>query len=72
MSAGALDEALAAALALHRAARLTEAEERYRAILAAAPSHGDALGLLGTLYVQTGRFADAIACFDRFLAERAD
>lgn len=70
MSVEALEQKLVEALALHRAARLKEAEKNYAAILEQAPAHTDTLGLLGTLYVQTGRFVDAIGCFDRFLAHR--
>lgn len=53
------DETLSRALAHHQAGRLAEAEQLYRAILAADPNHAGALHLLGVLAMQSGRAADA-------------
>ncbi len=60
------------ALALHRQGRLAEAEQLYRRILRTAPTHFDALHLLGTLAGQTGRFDEALALLNRALAQRPD
>jgi tetratricopeptide (TPR) repeat protein len=43
----------------HRAGRLDLAEPIYRELLATDPDHPEALALLGMLYVQTNRHADA-------------
>jgi len=53
--AAMLDRAVAA----HRAGRIGEAEAGYRAILAAAPRHADAMHLLGLAAHQRGRHAEA-------------
>jgi predicted O-linked N-acetylglucosamine transferase (SPINDLY family) len=55
-----LAEALAIALAHHRAGRLDVAEEIYRRVLAAEPDHAPALHLLGVIAHQTGRHAVAV------------
>jgi protein O-GlcNAc transferase len=47
------------AVALHRAGRLSEAEQRYKTLLAGEPAHADAAGLLGTLYAQQDRYDEA-------------
>ena len=47
------------AVALHRAGRLAEAEQRYKTLLAGEPGHADAAGLLGTLYAQQDRYDEA-------------
>jgi predicted TPR repeat methyltransferase len=56
-----------AALALHRAGRLEEAGDAYRALLAAQPSHAGALHLLGVVEGQCGRFAQAAEAIERSL-----
>ena len=48
------------ALTLHKAGRLGEAEQIYRALLAADPHHFDALHLSGVLKHQQGRSVDAL------------
>ena len=48
------------AIRLHEAGRLREAERMYRSMLAADPSHPDALHLLGVLLTQVGRYGDAV------------
>ncbi|MGY6238994.1 tetratricopeptide repeat protein [Burkholderia ambifaria] len=48
-----------AALALHQADRLEEAETLYRRILEAEPRHADALHLLGLIGHQYGRYHEA-------------
>lgn len=47
------------AVALHRAGRLGEAEQRYKAVLVVDPAHVDAIGLLGTLYAQSENYVEA-------------
>ena len=47
------------ALALHRAGRLDEAADLYRAVLRAQPAQRDALRLLGTLEAQRGNLDEA-------------
>jgi Flp pilus assembly protein TadD len=46
---------LAKAKAHHKAGRLPEAERLYRAAIRIAPRHGDALRLLGVLYLERGK-----------------
>jgi predicted O-linked N-acetylglucosamine transferase (SPINDLY family) len=52
-----LSEALAIAMAHHRAGRLELAEEVYRRILAVEPDHADALHLLGKIADDRGQYA---------------
>jgi protein O-GlcNAc transferase len=49
-----------AAVAHHQAGRLAEAEACYRRVLAAEPSHADALHLLGVIALQVGRHDVAV------------
>jgi len=56
------------AVALHRAGRLAEAEQAYKAILDVEPDNSDALHLLGLIAHQAGRHADAIALIGKALA----
>lgn len=60
-----IDRLLAAALALHRAGRLAEAEQAYRSILELARTHADTLHFLGILAFQQGRHADAVSLIER-------
>lgn len=62
------DQALAAALELHRAGRLAEAETSYRQILAIDPNHLNSLHLLGLLCTSTARPAEAIELISRAAA----
>jgi protein O-GlcNAc transferase len=55
-----LSEAFATAVAHHQAGRLDLAAEIYRRILAVAPTHADALHLLGVVAHQTGQHAVAV------------
>jgi protein O-GlcNAc transferase len=55
------------ALALHRAGRLSEADETYRHILKAHPRHFDSLHLLGVIYHQRGEHALAVRQIDAAL-----
>jgi predicted O-linked N-acetylglucosamine transferase (SPINDLY family) len=52
----------------HRAGRLEQAEQLYRAVLAQVPDHADALHLLGLLRSQQGNHADAARCIQQALA----
>ena len=54
-----LAQALQQALALHQQGRLGYAEKIYARILKSAPSHFDALHLLGVLKLQTGKVGEA-------------
>jgi predicted TPR repeat methyltransferase len=56
-----LDGALRLAIEAHQQGKLTEAERRYRNILAAAPKHPDALHYLGVALHQQGRHDAALA-----------
>jgi predicted TPR repeat methyltransferase len=59
-------------LALHQQGRLDEAEACYRRMLRKAPTHFDALHLLGVLAGQTNRFDEALGLLTRALAQRPD
>ena len=65
-----LTEALAVALAHHRAGRLDVAEQIYRRILAAQPDQADAMHLLGVVAHQAGRHELAIERIQRAIALR--
>ncbi|HEV3396288.1 MAG TPA: tetratricopeptide repeat protein [Xanthobacteraceae bacterium] len=52
------------AVMLHQAARLAEAEQIYRHILAAHPRHFESHFMLGVICAQRGSHADAIGQFD--------
>jgi protein O-GlcNAc transferase len=67
-----IDEAFAAALEHHRAGRLGEAEQGYRAILACAPEHADSLNLLGVIALQIGDLPSALALVRRAVELRPD
>ena len=54
-----LAQALQQAVALHQQGRLGDAEKIYARILKSAPSHFDALHLLGALRLQTGKVGEA-------------
>lgn len=55
---------------LHRAGRLAEAEQVYRQVLAATPTHADTLHMLGVLALQSGQAGTALANIDRAIALR--
>jgi predicted O-linked N-acetylglucosamine transferase (SPINDLY family) len=63
----ALAAQFAEALALHRAGRLSEAEQRYRAILAADAGHAEACHHLGIVHYQRGEHIAAIRQIDAAL-----
>jgi protein O-GlcNAc transferase len=69
--AGAAD-LLTAGVKLHQAGRLAEAEGCYRRILAAQPSHTDALYLLGLLAHQTGRNDSAVELIRQAIQRNAN
>jgi len=58
---------LTQAVALHRASRLTEAEQIYRQILIDQPAHFDSLNLLGVLHYQRGQHSEAVQLIDAAL-----
>ena len=59
-----LSDDLSAALAIHKAGRLADADALYRRILASAPGHPEALRLRGVIACQEGRFPDAITLLE--------
>jgi tetratricopeptide (TPR) repeat protein len=61
---------LQTALALHRANHHQAAEKEYLGLLRDDPRQPDAAHLLGILYLQTGRHAEAIALFKTAIAAR--
>lgn len=63
-----LDGALRTAMNAHQQGQHGEAERRYRAILATAPRHPDALHYLGVLLHQLGQRDAALASIKRALA----
>ena len=60
MSSPSDQRTLTAAVAAHRAGRLTEAERVYREVIAEEPRNPQALHLLGVLRGQLGDFAEGI------------
>ena len=67
-----VDEAFALALEQHRAGRLADAAQGYRAILARAPQHADSLNLLGVIAMQSGDLPAALALVQRAVVLRPD
>src|SRR5258708_3327712 len=63
---------LPAAVALHKAGRLDEAERVYRAVLAREPGNADALHLMGLLVTQRGDPASGVELIRRAIAIRPD
>jgi predicted O-linked N-acetylglucosamine transferase (SPINDLY family) len=63
---------LAQAVACHRAGRLSEAEQLYRRILEAHPTHFDSLHLLGLVHSQRGDHAEAVRHIDLAVSANAD
>ena len=55
MQNAVLNHSLSAAVRLHQAGRLHEAEQEYRRVLSKNPRHGEALRLLGLLMYQAGK-----------------
>jgi tetratricopeptide (TPR) repeat protein len=70
LSAEWIAERLRAAVALHQAGRLAEAERIYREILAREPAQPDALHLLGVIAQQVGKTDLAIELIRRAIAIR--
>jgi predicted TPR repeat methyltransferase len=60
-----LDEALALGVRLQKTGRLPEAEQVYRAILAAVPDHVEALHFLGLVLFQAGLDAEGAELIER-------
>ncbi|NUB17708.1 tetratricopeptide repeat protein, partial [Azospirillum formosense] len=60
---------LGRAVAHHRAGRLADAERDYRTVLAAHPSHSDALHLLGVLALQAGHPGPAVELIEEAIRQ---
>ena len=60
-----IPEALAVAVQHHQSGQLLQAEQIYRQILNADPSHADALHLLGVIASRAGKFPEAIDLIER-------
>ena len=58
------------ALEHHRAGRLRQAEDGYRALLARDPDDADAMHWLGVLFCQAGQGAAAAELLERGVAKR--
>jgi protein O-GlcNAc transferase len=67
-----LDQAIQRAIAAHHAGDLQQAEQLYRAILAANPHHGDAHHNLGVLAASVGKIAEGLPYFKAALASSQD
>ena len=65
MGVMSVQEAMRAAVQLHQAGRLQEAEAIYRQVLEQVPGHPDALHLMGVLAHQTGRHERAVELIGR-------
>jgi tetratricopeptide (TPR) repeat protein len=61
-------QAFAAAVALHRSGRLSEAEQFYRKILEREPDHFGATHYLGLIRTQQGRLDEALALLQKAVA----
>ncbi len=68
MSQLAANQKVQAALAMHKAGQLQQAERLYREALKSDPKNVNALNLLGKLAMQVGRFADAKPLIERACA----
>jgi len=66
-----IDTLLQQAVALQQNAAFTEAEELYREILELRPKHFDAIQLLGTLALQSGRLQEGIGLLKKAIAINA-
>ena len=62
------DPALARAIALHRSGRSAEAEQAYRAVVAADNTHADAWALLALVLMDAKKTEEARQCIDRAVA----
>ena len=60
-----IEQSLQFALAHHREGRINEAEGIYRQIISEQPENPQALSLLGTLALQSGRLAQAVSLIER-------
>jgi SAM-dependent methyltransferase len=63
-----VENLFAAAVALHRAGALVEAERHYRQVIALAPTHAEAHSRLGAAVIGRGKTAEAISHIERALA----
>jgi SAM-dependent methyltransferase len=69
---GNFAELLAAAVALHQAGALAEAERRYRQIVAQFPAHAETYSRLGAVLMAQGNAGEAVALIERALALKPD
>ena len=67
-----IDQTFALALEHHRAGRLAEAENGYRAILQDSPQHADSWNLLSVIALQIGNLESALALAQRAVELRPD
>jgi predicted O-linked N-acetylglucosamine transferase (SPINDLY family) len=67
-----VDQAFALALEHHRAGRLADAEQGYRAILQHSPQHADSWNLLAIVALQIGNLESALELVQRAVALRPD
>lgn len=63
-----IDEQLSLGVQHHQAGHLADAETFYDRVLRARPDHPGALNLLGVVRVQSQRFEEALALFDKAIA----
>jgi tetratricopeptide (TPR) repeat protein len=68
----AAERNFAAALTLHQAGRLAEAEQLYRQVLSTAPNHADSLHSLGVIGLQTGHLDSAFELITRAIQIQAN
>lgn len=64
--------ALEAAIAIHRAGRIDEAEPTYRRILAEQPDNAEALHMLGVVHLQKQLLNDALSLFKEAISRNGD
>src|SRR6476646_7200155 len=63
-----VDDAMRAAMVMHQAGRLADAERAYRQILSADPNYAHAWHLLGVLMLRTNRLPQAVETLRKSIA----
>lgn len=63
---------LEAAIGIHRAGRVDEAESTYRRVLAEQPDNPEALHMLGVVHLQRQQLTDALKLFNEAIAHNGD